>query len=166
MVDNICGDWDFEDGGNPVIMNRIMAAADPVLCDAFMAHLMGYELQEIPYIQMAADLGAGLEDWGTGRVSGTEPSRRKGSIAKRKENRGTPGRSRGSRVLQCLLWISDTGPSEAERGRITERTEGKNLYRTGIPGKDRKAGGSDNVPGSSEISKRAVPLQKRRFMSF
>ena len=63
VVDNICGDWDFEDGGNPVIMNRIMAAADPVLCDAFMAHLMGYELQEIPYIQMAADLGAGLEDW-------------------------------------------------------------------------------------------------------
>ena len=34
-----------------------------MLCDAFMAHLMGYELQEIPYIQMAADLGAGLEDW-------------------------------------------------------------------------------------------------------
>ena len=44
-------------------MNRIMAAADPVLCDAYVAHLMGYELEEIPYIQMAADLGAGLEDW-------------------------------------------------------------------------------------------------------
>ena len=63
VVDNICGDWDFEDGGNPVVMNRIMAAADPVLCDAYVAHLMGYELEEIPYIQMAADLGAGLEDW-------------------------------------------------------------------------------------------------------
>ena len=63
VVDNICGDWDFEDGGNPVVMNRIMAAADPVLCDAYVAHLMGYDLEEIPYIQMAADLGAGLEDW-------------------------------------------------------------------------------------------------------
>ncbi len=63
VVDNICGDWDFEDGGNPVVMNRIMAAADPVLCDAYVAHLMGYGLEEIPYIQMAADLGAGLEDW-------------------------------------------------------------------------------------------------------
>ncbi len=63
VVDNICGDWDFEDGGNPVVMNRIMAAADPVLCDAYVAHLMGYALEEIPYIQMAADLGAGLEDW-------------------------------------------------------------------------------------------------------
>ena len=63
VVDNICGDWDFEDGGNPVVMNRIMAAADPVLCDAYVAHLMGYEMGEIPYIQMAADLGAGLEDW-------------------------------------------------------------------------------------------------------
>ena len=124
-----------------MIMNRIMAAADPVLCDAFMAHLMGYELQEIPYIQMAADLGAGLEDWELAEFRELNlPSRRKGSIAKRKENRGTPGRSRGSRVLQCLLWISDTGPSEAERRRITERAEGKNLYRTGIPGKDRRTG--------------------------
>ena len=63
VVDNICGDWDFEDGGNPVVMNRVMAAVDPVLCDAYVAHLMGYELEEIPYIQMAAELGAGLEDW-------------------------------------------------------------------------------------------------------
>lgn len=40
VVDNICGDWDFEDGGNPVEMDRIMAAADPVLCDAYVCHLM------------------------------------------------------------------------------------------------------------------------------
>ena len=26
VVDNICGDLDFEDGGNPVVMNRIWAA--------------------------------------------------------------------------------------------------------------------------------------------
>ena len=63
VVDNICGDWDFEDGGNPVVMNRIMAAADPVLCDAFVCHLMGYNTTDVPYIQMAAELGAGLDDW-------------------------------------------------------------------------------------------------------
>ena len=63
VVDNICGDWDFEDGGNPVVMNRIMAAADPVLCDAFVCHLMGYNTADVPYIQMAAELGAGLDDW-------------------------------------------------------------------------------------------------------
>lgn len=63
VVDNICGDWDFEDGGNPVVMNRIMAATDPVLCDAFVCHLMDYDVEEVPYIKMAEELGAGLGDW-------------------------------------------------------------------------------------------------------
>ena len=63
VVDNICGDWGFEDGGNPVVMKRRMAAADPVLCDAFVCHLMGYNTADVPYIQMAAELGAGLDDW-------------------------------------------------------------------------------------------------------
>lgn len=62
VVDNICGDWDFEDGGNPVVMNRIMAVADPVLCDAYVCHLMGYETEEVPYIMMAEALGAGCAD--------------------------------------------------------------------------------------------------------
>ena len=60
VVDNICGDWDFEDGGNPVVMNRIMAAADPVLCDAYVCHLMGYAASEVPYIELAQALGVGL----------------------------------------------------------------------------------------------------------
>ena len=34
VVDNICGDLDFEDGGNPVVMNRIWAGTDPVLIDS------------------------------------------------------------------------------------------------------------------------------------
>lgn len=63
VVDNICGDWDFEDGGNPVVLNRIMAAADSVLCDAYVCHLMGYEVEEVPYITMAEELGVGLSDW-------------------------------------------------------------------------------------------------------
>lgn len=63
VVDNICGDWDFEDGGNPVVMNRIMAAEDPVLVDSYVCHLMGYEIEEVPYIPMAASLGAGCMDW-------------------------------------------------------------------------------------------------------
>ena len=48
---------DFEDGGNPVVMNRLMAAADPVLCDAWVCHLMGYPVEEVPYISMAAAPG-------------------------------------------------------------------------------------------------------------
>lgn len=68
VVDNICGDWDFEDGGNPVVMNRLMAAADPVLCDAWVCHLMGYPVEEVPYISMAAALGAGTDDWRAARI--------------------------------------------------------------------------------------------------
>ena len=33
VVDHICGDLDFEDGGNPVVKNCIMVSRDPVLVD-------------------------------------------------------------------------------------------------------------------------------------
>ena len=68
VVDNICGDWDFEDGGNPVVMNRVMAAIDPVLTDAWVCHLMGYAVEEVPYITMAQELGAGCADWKKAKV--------------------------------------------------------------------------------------------------
>lgn len=62
VVDNICGDWDFEDGGNPVVMNRVMAAADPVLCDAYVCDLMGYAADEVPYVRMSEQMGVGSAD--------------------------------------------------------------------------------------------------------
>lgn len=62
VVDNICGDLDFEDGGNPVVMNRILAGADPVLMDAYVCHMMHYEVSEVPYVEMAARLGVGCKD--------------------------------------------------------------------------------------------------------
>lgn len=62
VADNICGDLNFEEGGNPVIMNRIFACMDPVLCDAFAAECMGYAVDDIPYIRMAERLGVGSAD--------------------------------------------------------------------------------------------------------
>lgn len=62
VVDNICGDLDFEDGGNPTVINRIMTARDPVLMDAYVCHMMGYQLEEVPYIKLAGMLGAGCSD--------------------------------------------------------------------------------------------------------
>jgi uncharacterized protein (DUF362 family) len=62
LVDGICGDLDFEEGGNPVPAGRIFAARDPVLCDAWAAVQMGYELREIPYIGLAEELGVGTAD--------------------------------------------------------------------------------------------------------
>ena len=62
VVDNICGDLDFEDGGNPVVMNRILAVTDPVLCDAYVCRFLNYEIKEVPYILMAEKLGVGSAD--------------------------------------------------------------------------------------------------------
>lgn len=60
VVDHICGDLDFEDGGNPVVRNCIMAACDPVLVDAYVCKLMHYSVSEVPYVEMAERLGVGI----------------------------------------------------------------------------------------------------------
>ena len=62
LADNICGDLDFEEGGNPVSMDRILAFKDPVLCDSFAAEIMGYEPHDVEYIHLAEKLGVGSTD--------------------------------------------------------------------------------------------------------
>ena len=68
LVDNICGDLDFEEGGNPVTMNRILAFRDPVLCDAFVCETMGYKPSDIDYIVMAERLGVGTTDTSSAKI--------------------------------------------------------------------------------------------------
>lgn len=62
LADNICGDLDFEEGGNPVVMNRVLGFWDPVLCDSFAAESMGHHPEDIAYIRMAEQLGVGSTD--------------------------------------------------------------------------------------------------------
>ena len=59
IVDSICGDLDFEEGGNPVQTNRMYLGEDPVQIDAYGCHLMGLELEDVPYIALAERWGAG-----------------------------------------------------------------------------------------------------------
>lgn len=59
LVDDICGDPDFEEGGNPWERHMLLAGTDPVLMDCYAAWELGYAATDIPYITMAADLGAG-----------------------------------------------------------------------------------------------------------
>lgn len=59
IVDSICGDLNFEEGGNPVQTNRMYMGTDPVQIDAYGCRLMGLELEEVPYIQLAEKWGAG-----------------------------------------------------------------------------------------------------------
>lgn len=62
IVDAICGDLTFEEGGNPVPMGRIIAGVDPVLIDTYAAALIGLEAAEVPYITIAGQLGVGTTD--------------------------------------------------------------------------------------------------------
>ena len=59
LVDGICGDLDFEEGGNPIQGDMLFAARDPVLCDAFAAVLLGLDPQKVAYIGLAEELGVG-----------------------------------------------------------------------------------------------------------
>ena len=62
VVDHICGDPDFEEGGNPVVKNCVMAARDPVLVDSYACSLLGLSADDVPYVRMAEALGVGSAD--------------------------------------------------------------------------------------------------------
>ena len=47
LADSISGDLDFEEGGNPVDTGRLLLAEDPVLLDAYGAHLLGFSLDDV-----------------------------------------------------------------------------------------------------------------------
>ena len=69
LVDSICGDLTFEDGGNPVQQDRMIAAVDPVLCDAYGCSLIGIPIDEVRYISIAETCGAGSSDLSCASVS-------------------------------------------------------------------------------------------------
>ena len=59
VVDSICGDLKFEEGGNPVETNRIYLGDDMVQLDAFGCSLMGIDTDDVDYIARAERYGAG-----------------------------------------------------------------------------------------------------------
>jgi len=59
VVDGICGDLSFEEGGNPVESNRIIAGRNPLTVDSYCAELIGRMPDEIGYLSCGRDLGLG-----------------------------------------------------------------------------------------------------------
>jgi len=59
VVDGICGDLSFEEGGNPVEGNRIILGRDPLLVDSYCAELIGYLPEEIDYLSYGKEMGLG-----------------------------------------------------------------------------------------------------------
>lgn len=64
IVDSICGDLNFEEGGNPIQTNRMLLGTDPVQIDAYGCQLMGLRLEDVPYIQLAEQWEAGTTQIG------------------------------------------------------------------------------------------------------
>ena len=73
IVDGICGDLTFEEGGNPVPMGRVFAGRDPVLVDAYAASLLGLAVEDVPYIALAAGLGVGTDDLAKAEIMESNP---------------------------------------------------------------------------------------------
>ena len=59
VVDGLCGDLSFEEGGNPVDSKRIIAGRNPLLIDSYCAELIGYHPDEIEYISFGKKFGLG-----------------------------------------------------------------------------------------------------------
>ena len=59
VIDGICGDLSFEEGGNPVTSNRIIAGRNPLMLDSYCAEHIGYRPDEIEYITHSIKLGVG-----------------------------------------------------------------------------------------------------------
>ncbi len=63
VVDSICGDLDFEEGGTPVQTNRMYLGTDAVQIDAYGRSLMGLTPEEVPYIELCQQFGGGNASW-------------------------------------------------------------------------------------------------------
>ncbi len=59
IVDSICGDLNFEEGGTPIHTNRMYLGCDPVQIDTYGCQLMGIPLDYVPYIELAEQWGGG-----------------------------------------------------------------------------------------------------------
>ena len=62
IVDHICGDLDFEEGGNPITRNCIMVSRDPVLIDSMACSILGLKPQDVRCLTLSEALGIGSTD--------------------------------------------------------------------------------------------------------
>lgn len=64
IVDSICGDLTFEEGGTPVQQDRLLLCEDGLLADSYGAMLLGYRPEEIEYLNFARRWGVGKDGGG------------------------------------------------------------------------------------------------------
>ncbi|MBP2635765.1 MAG: hypothetical protein H6Q72_1672 [Firmicutes bacterium] len=118
IIDAIAGDLTFEEGGNPVPMDRVIAGYDPVLLDAYAAWLLGYSPEDIEYIGIAEQLGVGSAKLGEAQIfeynaelkkrSRFVPTNRAKQLARRVEAKEACSACYGS-LIHALQRLDDNG---------------------------------------------------------
>lgn len=188
IVDGMNGDLNFEEGGNPVRMNRIFAGKDPVLTDAYAAHLMGFDIKEIPYISIAERIGVGtadLENADIVELNRDVPDRETGTTESDRisGSRGlTPGIMPGSmpsgRVRQLAAHIVEDSACSAcygslihalerlrEKGMLN-RLEEKLYIGQGFRGKRLNAAGIGSCTSGFERCVKGCPPKARDIVGY
>jgi uncharacterized protein (DUF362 family) len=69
VVDGIVGDLSYEEGGNPVNLNRVILGEDPVLVDSYCATILGFEPFDIEHVRLASEAGIGSADLGGAKIT-------------------------------------------------------------------------------------------------
>ncbi|MDR3589781.1 MAG: DUF362 domain-containing protein [Negativicutes bacterium] len=118
IVDAINGDLTFEEGGNPVQMDRIIVGKDAVLVDSYAASLLGFAKADIGHIVVAERIGAGcgdltkadIREYNVGLKTGREfrPSNRARQLAEKVTAREACSACYGG-LIHALQRMSDEG---------------------------------------------------------
>ncbi|HBU11928.1 MAG TPA: iron-sulfur cluster-binding protein [Clostridiales bacterium] len=167
LVDSLCGDLDFEEGGNPVRMNRVLCGKDPVLVDAYIASAMGYDPYEIGYIKLAEQLSVGSADIEGATVSTIRKdstkargssSRKVGQLAKAVDARDACSACYAN-LIHALARLEGEGKLRAfYKNKICIGQGFKGVEKDGVGVGNCAAGLSQNISG--------CPPDARRILAF
>ena len=141
IVDGLCGDLTFEEGGNPVPMQRLIGGVDSVLIDSYAAQLLGYDPEEIEMLPMARDYGAGhyftdpsalIELNNPADLPGKfTPSRKSSRLAKRVDAKNACSTCYGS-LLFALNRLDELGEMPRQTLHIGQGYQGVSAEGIGI----------------------------------
>ncbi len=154
VVDGVCGDLDFEEGGTPVQADRIFLGRDPFRLDVLGCRLLGFDPKEVQYLVLAAEWGLGdvfAEDWELvelSRPNAVPAPRSDGKAARlgRAVQADQACSSCYAALIHALKRVEEQGrPPARETIHIGQGWKGKNLSGLGIG--SCCAGASRHVPG-------------------
>jgi hypothetical protein len=172
LVDALNGDLTFEEGGNPVQMDRMIAGYDPVLIDAYAAELLGFAIDEIKYIRIAEHMGAGAADLASAKIyeydmgfktSGRfKPSNKARHLAQKIVDKEACSACYGS-LIHALQRLDENGTFGAIRSQIYigQGFRGQELDGLGVGNCTRAC--RDNVPGCPPKAKEIVDFLKKNM---